>query len=160
VFLQCHVHPPHADKHALIITKSGSYSNNPWLDTSYLQAFKSFRRRLELTYKRTRDPQVLSAIKSATNRYMYHHLLATAKKSFYSSLVQSRAFNPRLPWKTINQLLHRNISNPQPNFLPYGIAERVLFFFLWKNYYSSSLSRTYGSLCRNHLSVKPSSIRP
>src|SRR6218665_1177640 len=36
------------DKHAPIITKSGSqsHSNNPWY-TSYLQAFKSFRRRLE-----------------------------------------------------------------------------------------------------------------
>src|SRR6218665_618399 len=72
------------DKHAPIITKSRSHSNNPWY-TSYLQAFKSFRRRLEHTYKRTRDPQLLSELKSATNRY--HHLLATAKKKFYSSLV-------------------------------------------------------------------------
>src|SRR6218665_3539208 len=59
------------DKHAPIITKSGSHSNNPWY-TSYLQAFKSFRRRLERTYvcyKRTRDPQLLSELKSATNRY-------------------------------------------------------------------------------------------
>ncbi len=37
------------DKHAPIITKSGSHSHNPWY-TSYLQAFKSFRRRLERTY--------------------------------------------------------------------------------------------------------------
>src|SRR6218665_4052930 len=33
------------DKHAPIITKSGSHTHNPWY-TSYLQAFKSFRRRL------------------------------------------------------------------------------------------------------------------
>src|SRR3984885_3534181 len=51
------------DKHAPIITKSGSHSNNPWYN-SYLQAFKSFRRRLERSYKRTRDPQILSALKS------------------------------------------------------------------------------------------------
>src|ERR1700733_6371123 len=37
------------DKHAPIITKSGSHSNNPWYN-SYLQAFKSFRRRLERSY--------------------------------------------------------------------------------------------------------------
>src|SRR6218665_618729 len=53
------------DKHAPIITKSGSHFHNPWY-TSYFQAFKSLRRRLERTYKRTRDPQVLSALKSAT----------------------------------------------------------------------------------------------
>src|SRR6218665_3745917 len=74
------------DKHAPIITKSGSHSNKPWY-TSYLQAFKSFQRRLERTYKRSRDPQLLSELKSATNRY--HHLLATAKKKLYSSLVHS-----------------------------------------------------------------------
>src|SRR6218665_1528391 len=50
--------------------------------------------RLERTYKRTRDQQLLSELKSATNRY--HHLLATAKKKFYSSLVHSRSSNPRL----------------------------------------------------------------
>src|SRR6218665_2609768 len=44
------------------ITKSGSHSNNPWY-TSYLQAFKSFRRHLERTYKRTRHPQLLSELK-------------------------------------------------------------------------------------------------
>src|SRR6218665_3251234 len=55
---------------------------------------------LERTYKRTRDPQLLSELKSATNRY--HNLLATAKKKFYSSLVHSRSSNPRLLWKTIN----------------------------------------------------------
>src|SRR6218665_517578 len=118
------------DKHAPIITKSGSHSNNPWY-TSYIQAFKSFRRRLERTYKRTRDPQLLSELKSATNRY--HNLLATAKKKFYSSLVHSRSSNPRLLWKTINQLLHRNSSSPLPNSLPpSSIAESFCSFFSGK----------------------------
>src|SRR6218665_544200 len=118
------------DKHAPIITKSGSHSNNPWY-TSYLQAFKSFRRRLERTYKRTSDPQLLSELKSATNRY--HHLLATAKKKFYSSLVYSRSSNPRHLWKTINQLLHRKSSNLLPNSLPpSSIAESLCSFFSGK----------------------------
>src|SRR6218665_684028 len=118
------------DKHAPVITKSGSHSNNPWY-TSYLQAFKSFRRRLEHTYKCTRDPQLLSELKSATNRY--HRLLATAKKKFYSSLVHSRSSNPRLLWKTINQLIHRNSSSPVPNSLPpSSIAESFCSFFSGK----------------------------
>ena len=73
------------DKHAPTINKSGSHSNKP-LYTLYLQAFKIFRHGIELTYKRAHDPQLLSSLKSATNRY--HPLLATAKKRFYSSLVQ------------------------------------------------------------------------
>jgi len=118
------------DKHAPIITKSGSHSNNPWYN-SYLQAYKSFRRRLERSYKRTRDLQILSALKSATNKY--HHLLDIAKKRFYSSLVQSRSSNPRLLWKTINQLLHRNSSSPLPNSLPpFSIAESFCSFFSGK----------------------------
>src|SRR6218665_3160695 len=71
---------------------------------------------IERTYKRTRDPQLLSELKSVTHRY--HNLLATAKKKFYSSLVHSRSSNPRLLWKTINQLLHRNSSSPLPSSLP------------------------------------------
>jgi len=118
------------DKHAPIITKSGLHSSNPWYN-SYLQAFKSFRRRLERTYKRTRDPQLLSSLKTATNKY--HHLLAMAKKKFYSSLVHSRSSNPRLLWKTINQLLHRNYASPLPNSLPSSsIAESFCSFFSGK----------------------------
>jgi len=83
------------------------------------------------TYKRTHDPQLLSELKSATNRY--HHLLATAKKKFYSSLVHSRYSNPRLLWKTLNQLLHRNSSSPLPNSLPpSSIAESFSSFFSGK----------------------------
>jgi len=126
------------DKHAPIITKIGSHSHNPWY-TSYLQAFKSFRRRPERTYKRTRDPQVLSALKSAKNRY--YHLLATAKNRFYSSLVHSRSSNPRLLWKAINQL-HRNASSPLPKSLPSSsIAESFCSLFSGKiKYYTLSLS--------------------
>ena len=118
------------DKHAPIITKSGSHSKNPWYN-SYLQAFRSFRRRLERSYKRTRDPELLSALKSATNRY--HQLLATAKKTIYSSLVHSRSSNPRLLWKTIIQLLHRNSPSQLPNSLPSSsIAESFCSFFSGK----------------------------
>src|SRR6218665_987853 len=41
--------------HAPLITKQSSHANNPWF-TSYIQAFKSFRRHLEHVYKRTIDP--------------------------------------------------------------------------------------------------------
>lgn len=71
------------DKHAPTITKSGSHSNNSWF-ISYLQAFKSFLRRLERTYTYTSSTTVL-CLKTATDRY--HQLQATVKKRFYSSLV-------------------------------------------------------------------------
>jgi Reverse transcriptase (RNA-dependent DNA polymerase) len=138
------------DKHAPLITKSGSHSKNPWY-TSYLQSLKSFRRRLERNYKRTRDPQLLSALKSATNKY--HNLLASAKKRFYSSLVHSRSSHPRLLWKTINQLLHRNSSSPLPNSLPSSsIAESFCSFFSGK---ISTLRLSLQSLLPNTTTHSP-----
>src|SRR6218665_1823561 len=45
----------------------------------------------------------------------------------------SRSSNPRLLWKTINQLLHRNSSSPLPNSLPpSSIAESFCSFFSGK----------------------------
>src|SRR6218665_471796 len=41
--------------HAPLITKQSSHANNPWF-TSYIQAFKAFRRHLEHVYKRSIDP--------------------------------------------------------------------------------------------------------
>src|SRR6218665_406512 len=43
--------------HAPLITKQSSHANNPWF-TSYIQAFKSFRRHLEHVYKRTITPHL------------------------------------------------------------------------------------------------------
>ena len=114
---------------------------NPWY-TSYFQAFKSFRQRLERTYKRTRDPQLPSELKSATNRH--HHLLATAKKKFYSSLVHSRSSKPRLLWQTINQLIHQNCSSILPNSLS---SSSIAEFFLRRRNRSSFFSGKITTLC-------------
>ena len=115
---------------SLTITKSGSHSHNSWY-TSYLQAFKSFRRRLERTCTSAHDLQVLSPLKLATNRY--HHLVATAKQRFHSSLVYPRSSSPRLLWKTINQLIHRNSVSSLPNSLPSSrISESFCSFFCGK----------------------------
>lgn len=78
-------------KHGPVITKSCSHSNNPWY-SSYLraQALKYFLWCLEYFYKCNFDPQLLSALKSETNKY--YNLLATAKKRFYFSLFHSRSY--------------------------------------------------------------------
>src|SRR6218665_2894951 len=80
--------------HAPLITKQSSHANNLWF-TSYIQAFKSFRRHLEHVYKRTIDPasraEALTNLKSATHRY--HKLVIAAKQKYTSFLL----FTPALP---------------------------------------------------------------
>src|SRR6218665_3281603 len=82
--------------HAPLITKRSSHPTNPWF-SSYLQAFKTFRSRLEHIYKRATDPasraKALVNLKSATHRY--HTLITAAKKKYYSSLIHSSSTNPR-----------------------------------------------------------------
>src|SRR6218665_2269840 len=57
--------------HAPLITKQSSHAKNPWF-TSYIQAFKIFRRHLEHVYNCTIDPasraEALTNLKSATHR--------------------------------------------------------------------------------------------
>src|SRR6218665_146756 len=99
-FLNLHLHLIHLlscynstlsdllNTHAPLITKRSSHPTNLWF-TSYLQAFKTFRRRLEHIYKRATDPasraKALVNLKSATHRY--HTLITAAKKKYYSSLI-------------------------------------------------------------------------
>src|SRR6218665_2444127 len=125
--------------HAPLITKQSSHANNPWF-TSYIQAFKSFRRHLEHVYKRTIDPasraEALTNLKSATNRY--HKLVIAAKQKYYSSLIHSSSSNPRRLWRAVNSLLHRKSPSPLPTSIP-----------------SPSIAHTFGSF----FSDKMSSLR-
>src|SRR6218665_3596865 len=102
--------------HAPLITKQSSHANNLWF-TSYIQAFKSFRRHLEHVYKRTIDPasraEALTNLKSATHRY--HKLVIAAKQKYYSSLIHSSSSNPRHLWRAVNSLLHRKSPYPLPS---------------------------------------------
>src|SRR6218665_191228 len=95
-----------------------SHANNPWF-TSYIQAFKSFRRHLEHVYKRTIDPasraEALTNLKSANHRY--HKLVIAAKQKYYSSLIHSSSSNPRHLWRAVNSLLHRK--SPSPPLAPF-----------------------------------------
>src|ERR1700733_5174853 len=131
--------------HAQLVNKLSQHPSNPWF-TSYLQAFKTFRRRLEHLYKRATDPtartKALLALKSATNRY--HKLVASAKKKYYSSLIHSNSSNPRHLWKAVNSLLHRKSSSPLPTSIPsQSIADTFCSFFSDK---ISSLRFTLQSL--------------
>src|SRR6218665_3615637 len=105
--------------HAPLITKQSSHANNPWF-TSYIQAFKSFRRHLEHVYKRTIDPasraEALTNLKSATHRY--HKLVIAAKQKYYSSLIHASSPTPRHLWRAVNSLLHRKSPSPLPTPIP------------------------------------------
>ena len=96
------------DHHAPLLTKTNKPSRsaatapNPSITTEIL-SLKSARRHLECTYiasHSTFDPKLL---RSTTNHY--HKFIATAKKSFYASLVQSSSSKPCALSKTINKIL-------------------------------------------------------
>src|SRR6218665_3859830 len=115
------------NKHAPVITKPETHAKNPWF-SSFLQALKSSRRRLERAYKQSRDLDILKKLKTLTNRY--HSQLLSAKKRYLSSLVHSNSSNPRNLWKTVNNLLHRGNSNPLPDSIPHAsIADSFASFF-------------------------------
>ena len=140
------------------IAKHSSHTSNPWF-TSYLQAFKSFRRQLEHIYQRTIDPtsraKALINLKSATNRY--HKLIAAAKKKYYSSLIHSSSSNPRHLWRAVNSLLHRKSSSPLPSSIPSpSIADTFCSFFSDK---ISSLRFTLQSLLDSN-SPSPDPLLP
>src|ERR1043165_3893475 len=139
------------DIHAPLITKLSSYASNPWF-TSYLQAFKTFRRHLEHTYQITTDPtsraKTLTTLKSVTN--IYHKLIAAAKKKYYSSPIHSSSSNPRHLWRAVNYLLHRKSPSPLPSCIPSpSLADTFCSFFLDK---VSSLRFTLQSLLASNSS--------
>ena len=107
-----------------LIAKQSSHANNPWF-TSYIQAFKTFRRHLEHVYKRTTDPasraEALANLKSATHRY--HKLVIAAKQKYYSSLIHSSSSNPRHLWRAVNSLLHRKSPYPLPSSIPSPVSD-------------------------------------
>ena len=133
------------DIHAPLITKPSSHAVNPWF-TSYLQAFKTFRRRLQHIYKGATDSlsreKALSSLKSATHRY--HKLIAATKRKYYSSLIHSSSSSPRHLWRAVNSLLHRKSSSPLPSSIPSpSMADTFCSFFSDK---ISSLRFTLQSL--------------
>src|SRR6218665_2176401 len=89
--------------HAPLTTKQSSHANNPWF-TSYIQAFKTFRKHLDHVYKRTIHPasraEALINIKLATHRY--HKLVIAAKQKYYSLVIHSSSSNPRHLWRAVN----------------------------------------------------------
>src|SRR6218665_3983057 len=100
------------DIHAPLITEQSSHANNPWF-TSYIQAFKTFRRHLVHVYNRTIYPtsraEALTNLQSVTHRY--HKLIIAAKQKYYSSLIHSSSSKPRHLWRAVNSLLLFFIAN-------------------------------------------------
>ena len=72
--------------------KSSRTASTPWI-TPEILSLKSARRRLERTYIVSHSIFDLKLLRSSTNRY--HKFIATAKKSFYTELVQSSSSKPR-----------------------------------------------------------------
>ena len=88
--------------------KSSRTASTSWI-TSEILSLKSARRRLERTYIASHSIFDIKLLRSATNRY--HKFIAAAKRSFYASLVQSSSSKLRALWKTINNILHRNVNH-------------------------------------------------
>ena len=78
-------------------------------------------------------------LRSATNRY--HKFIAAAKKSFYASFVQSTSSKPRVLWKTINNILHRNANRFLPTSSPLAALPQ-----LFATYFSVKISKLHFNL--------------
>ena len=104
------------DHHAPLLTKTNKSSRTaptPWI-TPEILSLKS-RRRLERTYIASHSIFDLKLLWSSTNRY--HKFIAAAKKSCYAALVQSSSSEPRALWKTINNILNRELQiAPYPHY--------------------------------------------
>ena len=74
---------------------------------------KRTRRHLERNYRSTHSPLDFKFVRTATNKYP--KLISLVKHIYIWNLILSSIFNPRILWKTINFLLHRNLLR----FLPF-----------------------------------------
>lgn len=117
------------DKHAPIVNKrSGRRSpSQPWFTDSVRSARQACRQ-AESQYRSTHSSSDHSLFKTLRNQY--HRLIFSAKKAYYSYLVQSSSGNPRQQWNTINHILHRHKSSTLPMSLSMStLASKFANFF-------------------------------
>ena len=101
------------DAHAPLKTKTiRAKPVNKWF-TPALSTLKSARRHIERLWLRTRSPDQLKLLRTATNKY--HSAIIDAKKRFNASLVSSSSANPRKIWNAINTLLDRKPASQLPS---------------------------------------------
>ena len=119
------------DKHAPQKTKTvRPKPSAPWF-TSALSKLKSTRRHLELIWKRSHSAVDLRLLRQATNHY--HAAIITAKRLYNASRISSNLSNPRLLWKSVNHLLHRNATLLLPtSFNSKTLPETFANFFFDK----------------------------
>ena len=95
----------------------------------------------------------LKLLRSATNRY--HEFIAAATKSFYTSLVQSFSSKPRVLWKTINNILHRNANRSLSTSSPLAALPQQ-----FATYYSDKISKLHFNPQTNPSSTPAYSLPP
>jgi endonuclease/exonuclease/phosphatase family metal-dependent hydrolase len=148
------------DKYAPLLTKTlSNRQRDPWF-TSDLQQLKRKRRHLERNWLRSRSSSDLNLLRKATN--LFHHAIARAKRSYYSTYILSNSYSSRSLWKAVNDVLHRKTSSVLPTCIPLkSLADTFSSFFqdkilkIHSNLLSSSAS---GSSPHHDPSAKPSSF--
>lgn len=83
----------------------------PWY-SSEIDVQKNIRRKLERSWRRTRLP--VDRERYVFRSILFNDMIASAKHTFYSSLIQENSGNSGLLFKTIEKLLH---SNPVQRYL-------------------------------------------
>ena len=116
------------DSHAPLKTKTIRVKPiNKWF-TPALSTVKSARRQLEKLWLRTRSPDNLKLLRTATNKY--HSAIIAAKKLFNASLIASSTSPPRKLWNSINTILHRKSTSPLPSIAsPKSLSQMFATFF-------------------------------
>ena len=66
--------------------------------------------RLERSWRRWKSPFDRKKFRAQCN--FVRSLISKAKSNFLTNLVTESSSNPRTLWKTLNSILHRNLSNP------------------------------------------------
>ena len=108
-------------------------------------------KRLECTYIASHSIFDLKLLRFATNDF--HKCISAAKKSFYSSLVQSSSSNPRALWKTIDKILHRTANRSLPTSSPLAALPQ-----LFATYFSDKISKQHFNLQTNPSSTPALSL--
>ncbi len=127
------------DLHAPLKSKKSCVSI-PWFDQAIVEA-KRVRRALELQWRKHKTSFTRSCFRKQVN--VVSHMIAKAKRQFYTDSINDTKDDPKKLWKTLNTILHRKHESVLPEHSSAkSLADRFADFFIEK---ISKIQATFSS---------------
>ncbi len=118
------------DLHAPIKTKKLTHQPVKWF-TPEVRDAKRQKRRLERIWRRTKSPADRSKFRRQVNRF--NVLINSAKKDFYTNLINTNCDDSKKMWKSLNSVLHRKPVSVLPDGASnQSLADKFADFFVDK----------------------------